>query len=76
MPVPYDFLSWAAVGAPTSVVWFDKNSEDEQPSGSDAAPELVLRDPPMDPGAVKVDADTPDPGQHRRFGPLSGAKPM
>ena len=45
------------------------------PRGSDPAPELVLRAPPMDLGAVSADADTPDPGQHRQFGPLSGAKP-
>ena len=29
----------------------------------------------MDPGAVSADADTPDPGEYRQFGPLSGAKP-
>ena len=29
----------------------------------------------MDPGSVSVDADTPDQGQHRRFGTLSSAKP-
>ena len=40
------------------------------PRGSDLAPELVMQATPMGP-----DADTPDPGQHRRFGPLSGAKP-
>ena len=40
------------------------------PRGSDTAPGLVLRATPMDPRAVSVDADTPDPGQHRRFGPL------
>ena len=45
------------------------------PRGSDPALELVLRATPMDLGAVSADADTPDPGQHRRFGPLSGAKP-
>ena len=43
--------------------------------GSDPAPELVLRAPPMDLGAVSADTDTPDPGQHSQFGPLSGAKP-
>ena len=29
----------------------------------------------MDPVAVGADAETSDPGQHRRFRPLSGAKP-
>ena len=43
------------------------------PRGSDPAPELVPRTAPMDTGTVSMDADTPDPGQHRRFGPLSGA---
>ena len=45
------------------------------PRGSDPTAGLVPRATPMDPGAVSVDADTPDPGQHRRVGPLSGAKP-
>ena len=44
------------------------------PCGSDSVPELVPRATPMDPGTVSADTDTPDPGQHRRFGPLSGAK--
>ena len=45
------------------------------PRGSDPAPELVPLAKPMDPATVIVDADTPDLGQHRRFGPLSGTKP-
>ena len=46
------------------------------PHGSDPAPGLVLRATPMDPRVVSADADTLDAGQHRRFGPLNGAKPM
>ena len=46
------------------------------PRGSDPTPELVPRATPMDPGAVSVDADTPDPGQHRRFGLQSCTKPL
>ena len=38
------------------------------PRGSDPGLELVPKDMPMVP-------DTPDPGQQRRLGPLSGAKP-
>ena len=57
----------------------DKTAEPEVilhlPRGSDPAPELVQRATPMDPGAVSADVDTPDPGQHRPFEPLSGAKP-
>ena len=45
------------------------------PRGSDPAPELVMQATPMGTGTVSADADTSDPGQHRRFGPLSGAKP-
>ena len=44
------------------------------PRGSDPAPELVLRAPPMDPVAVSADPDTPDPGHNSRFGPLNAAK--
>ena len=45
------------------------------PCGSDPRPELVLKDIPIVPGAVGVEADTTDPGQPRRLGPLGGAKP-
>ena len=45
------------------------------PRGSDPAPELVPSATPMEPGAVSVEADTPDPGLHHRVEPLSGAKP-
>ena len=45
------------------------------PRGSEPAKELVPRATPMDPGAVSAEADTPDPRQHRRVGPLHGAKP-
>ena len=46
------------------------------PRGSDPAPELVPRATSMEPGIVSADADTPDPGQHRQFGPLNSDKPM
>ena len=45
------------------------------PRGSDPTPELVMRATPMSPGTVSADAGTPGLGQHRRFGPLSSAKP-
>ena len=45
------------------------------PHGSDPAPELLPRTKLMDPGTVSAEADTPDPRQHRRVGPLNGAKP-
>ena len=62
-------------------------TEDGQFDDKTAEPEVIIRLPhfsaelvpratPMDPGAVNVDADIPGLGQHRRFGPLSGAKPM
>ena len=45
------------------------------PRGSDPVPELVPRATPRHPGAVCAEADTPDPRQHRRVGPLNDAKP-
>ena len=45
------------------------------PRDYDLAPELVPRATPMDPGAVSAEADTPDLRQHRRVGPMNGAKP-
>ena len=45
------------------------------PRGSDPGPELVPKDISVVTGAVGAEADTPDPGQSRRLGPLGGAKP-
>ena len=45
------------------------------PRVSDPGPDLVPKDIPIVTGAVGAEADTPDPGQPRRRGPLGGAKP-
>ena len=45
------------------------------PRGSDPGPELVQKDIPIVTGAVDAEADTSDPGQPHRLGPLGGAKP-
>ena len=61
--------------------WFDDETAEPEvilrlPRGSDPAPELAPRATQMEPGAVSADADTPDPGHHRRFGPPNGTKPL
>ena len=42
------------------------------PRGSDPGPEGVPKDIPFITGAFGAEADTPDPGEPRRLGPLAG----
>ena len=45
------------------------------PRGADMETNQLPKDIPIVPGAVGPEVFTPDPGQQRRLGPLSGAKP-
>ena len=61
----------------TEVVQVDVETEVEfrQPRGSDPGLDRMPEDIPAITGAVGAEADTRGPGQTRRLGPLSGAKP-
>ena len=57
----------------------DETTETEvefrQPRATDPVLDQMPKDIPVVTGAVGAEADTSDPGQTRRLGPLSGAKP-